>query len=94
MIRNRQLEGRKFRRQHPVGRYVVDFYCAEERLGVELDGAIHDDPARRDADYRRQQEIEAQGIRMLRFENREVLEQPETVCAAIASCFGTGSASG
>jgi very-short-patch-repair endonuclease len=87
MLRNRQLEGRKFRRQHSIGPYVVDFYCVEERLAIELDGAIHDDPARREADTRRQREIEAQGIRVLRFENREVLEVPEVVCAAITHSF-------
>ena len=92
MLRRQQLGGRKFRRQHPVGPYVVDFYCAEERLAIELDGAVHDDPARRDADFRRQREIEATGIRVLRFENRAVLETPDVVCDAIASCFNADPA--
>lgn len=41
VLRKRQLEGRKFRRQHSIGNYIVDFYCPEEKLIVELDGAIH-----------------------------------------------------
>lgn len=87
LLRNRQLDDRKFRRQHPIGRYIVDFYCAEERLAIELDGAVHDDPARAEADYRRQRALEARGIRVLRFENRIVFEQPEAVLEAIRSCL-------
>ena len=45
MLKGRQLGGRKFRRQHSIGPYIVDFYCPGERLIVELDGAVPDDPA-------------------------------------------------
>ena len=44
LVRNRQLDGWKFRRQHPIGRYILDFYCYEARLGIELDGGQHAEP--------------------------------------------------
>jgi len=69
-IRNRQLDGRKFRRQVPIGVFVVDFYCASDRLAVEVDGPIHDCQRREDA-YR-QELLEALGIRFVRLENQEV----------------------
>jgi very-short-patch-repair endonuclease len=87
MVRRCQLGGRKFRRQHPVGRYIVDFYCPAEKLVVELDGSVHDDPARAEADSRRQRALEAHGLRVVRFANRDVLETPDIVCAAIAAHF-------
>ncbi|HLT46621.1 MAG TPA: endonuclease domain-containing protein [Rubricoccaceae bacterium] len=86
-LKGRALRGRKFRRQHGIGRYVVDFYCPSERLAVELDGAPHRDPLRAAYDAQRQRDLEALGIRVLRFENREVLERPDFVLTAIASCF-------
>ena len=53
MLRKSQLHGRKFRRQHSIGPYIVDFYCPSEQFIVELDGAAHDDPARADYDEKR-----------------------------------------
>ncbi len=87
MLKGSRLEGRKFRRQHSVGSFILDFYCPAERLAVELDGAVHDDPARQSYDAERQRELEAFGVRVLRFENRAVLEAPDTVLAAIAEAF-------
>ena len=69
-IRNRQLSGRKFRRQVPIGAFVVDFYCASERLVVEVDGPIHD--SQPGADQLRQELLEALGIRFVRLANQEV----------------------
>jgi adenine-specific DNA-methyltransferase len=63
-LRNRRLGGWKFRRQHPVDGYVLDFYCAEEKLAVEIDGAVHQDQA--DADAGRQEILEARGLRFVR----------------------------
>jgi very-short-patch-repair endonuclease len=63
-LRNRQLAGRKFRRQHPVGRFVLDFYCPEARLAVEVDGPVH--LGKRQADEERQRILEAQHIRLVR----------------------------
>ena len=87
MLKGSRLEGRKFRRQHSVGGFVVDFYCPAERLAVELDGAVHDDPARARYDGKRQRALEQRGIRVLRFRNAEVLETPDTVLAGIAQSF-------
>ena len=57
-LRNRKLEGRKFRRQRPVGPFVVDFYCREERLVIEIDGAVHGGQSA--ADQERQELLEPQ----------------------------------
>ena len=87
ILKGRQLHGRKFRRQHSLGQYVVDFYCPSERLAVELDGSVHDDPQRAAYDADRQREIEALGVRVMRFANDEVLQTPDVVEEAIATCF-------
>jgi very-short-patch-repair endonuclease len=84
-LRNRQLEGRKFRRQVPVAAFVVDFYCSEERLAIEVDGPIHD--FQQEADLLRQQGIEALGIRMLRFTNDELKQNFDLVLQTIAMSF-------
>jgi len=89
LLQRRQLAGRKFRRQHSIDRYVLDFYCPQERLAVELDGEVHEDPARRRYDVERQAALEALGVQVLRFENREVLQAPDIVAAAIAAHFQT-----
>jgi very-short-patch-repair endonuclease len=86
-LKERQLGGRRFRRQHCVGPYVLDFYRAAEGLAVELAGAAHDDPARRDADAERERQLAAEHVRVVRFENRAVFENLEGVLAAIAACF-------
>ena len=86
-LRKRQLHNRKFRRQYSVGPYVLDFYCPAERLAVELDGAVHDDPVRADYDGRRQVFIEKQDITVLRFENRQVFEDPDAALNGIAMHF-------
>src|SRR2546422_9291185 len=63
-LRNGQVEGRKFRRQHPVDRFVLDFYCRLEHLAIETDGKVH--KKTRDADAERQALLESMGIRFLR----------------------------
>ena len=73
MVRNRRFGGFKFRRQFAVPPYVLDFYCAELRLGIELDGGQHAEPERVDADRRRSEFLERHGIRGVRFWNNEVL---------------------
>lgn len=87
LLKNKQLRGRKFRRQHSAGPYVLDFYCPAERLAVELDGAVHDDPLRGRYDAARTTTLNRHGIRVVRFENRDVLEQPDVVLEAIAWHF-------
>jgi very-short-patch-repair endonuclease len=87
-LRNRDLAGFKFRRQHPLERFIVDFYCAACRLIVEIDGDIHDLQQERDAV--RTEALEAQGYRIIRFRNEQVLNHLETVLAAIKTACLTG----
>lgn len=80
-VRLRQLEGSKFRRQQPIGRYIVDFVCLEKKLVVEIDGG--QDSAQARADAERTAWLEAQGFRVLRFWNHDVLCDIEAVSDAI-----------
>lgn len=88
MLRRRQLGGLRFRRQYSIGRYVLDFYCPERHLAIELDGASHEDPARRAHHAEREAFLRSRGVRVLRFENRLVFEQPEVVAEAIQFALG------
>jgi lysyl-tRNA synthetase class 2 len=76
-VRARQLDGFRFRRQAPIGDYVVDFVCPEEKLVVELDGGQHDEQA--DADAVRTAWLESKGYRVVRFWNNEVFENMDGV---------------
>ena len=86
-LKKRQLQGRKFRRQHSIGPYVVDFYCPTEKLAVELDGEAHNDPGREEYDAEREAFLRKQDIRIVRFENRAVFEDVEVVLEGIAEHF-------
>jgi very-short-patch-repair endonuclease len=79
-LRDCQLSGLKFRRQHPIGACIVDFYCAKARLVIELDGGIHRQQV--EADANRSQALEGQGYRVLRFTNQRVGSDPESVSSA------------
>ena len=80
-LRRRQLDGRKFRRQHPLGPYVVDFVCLEARLVLELDGGQHAEQVGRD--QRRDAWLGERGFRVLRFWNHDVLLRTEAVLEVI-----------
>jgi very-short-patch-repair endonuclease len=80
--------GAKFRRQHGVGPYVLDFYCPEHKLAVELEGGVHNDVLRSEYDAERQAYLESHGIRVLYFQNRALLEHLETVVESIRSAVG------
>ena len=80
-IRNRQLEGWKFRRQLPVGKYVVDFACAELRLVVEIDGGQHAEQVL--YDQGRTKFLQSKGYKVVRFWNNEVLGNIEGVLEAL-----------
>ena len=80
-LRNRRQDGLKFRRQHSIGPFIVDFVCLEKKLVVELDGDYHDYVVEKDE--RRQRYLEAQGFRVIRFLNEEVLDDLEAVALAI-----------
>lgn len=80
-LRQRQLKNFRFRRQHPVGRYIADFACPEAGLIVELDGGHH--LAQAEADARRTSDLECAGYCVLRFWNDDVLKKTDDVVAAI-----------
>ncbi|MET3597675.1 very-short-patch-repair endonuclease [Mesorhizobium shonense] len=79
-LRGRRLDGIKFRRQVPIGRFVADFVCAEARLIVEIDGSQH---AESRHDQERDAELKARGFRVLRFWNDDVLRDLNAVCDTI-----------
>jgi len=79
--------GKKFRRQHSVGQYIIDFYCPAERLAVELDGADHFSDAEIEHDKIRDAYLQTLNIRVLRFENYLVFEDLNRVLQKITSAF-------
>ena len=82
MLRLRQTEGHRFRRQVPIGRFIADFVCHAARLIVEIDGGQHDLSSEQEAS--RTRFLESEGYRVLRFWNNEVLDNPEGVHSVIA----------
>ncbi len=83
-LRARRLHGFKFRRQHPVGPYVLDFYCAAARLAVEVDGRSHETPERLAHDRRRTAWLAGQGVRVIRVAAWDVRDELDGVLAFIA----------
>ena len=71
-LRNRKLDGFKFRRQHPVDKFIADFYCHEKKLVIELDGSVHDEKMNAQYDEARSYELKGSGIMVIRFRNSEV----------------------
>lgn len=82
-LRDRGAADLKFRRQHPIGSRVVDFFCAESKLAVELDGSGHTYHRNQTADLDRELDLYGKGVRVLRFPNDEVLENTDGVVNAI-----------
>ncbi|MHB1274102.1 MAG: endonuclease domain-containing protein [Rhodanobacter sp.] len=80
-LRAGRLNGMKFRRQHPIPPYIVDFYCEARKLVVELDGSQHNV----EADRERTRFLERQGLKILRYWDNEVLQQMEAVLEAIVN---------
>jgi len=78
LLRNNQFMSLKFRRQHVVEGFVVDFYCHEHKLAVEVDGGVHEKKMRRDYDKIRQVELESEGITFIRITNQEI-ERDENI---------------
>jgi very-short-patch-repair endonuclease len=75
----RDLDNLKFRRQQPIGDYIVDFVCFKAKLIVEVDGSQHDEPEARRQDGQRTKWLESQGFQILRFWNNDVLTNVEGV---------------
>ncbi len=84
-LKKSQLEGRKFRRQHSIDNYIVDFFCYEESLAIELDGEIHN--MQIEKDKIREEFLLSKGIKLIRFENRFIFEHLEQVLDDIIKCF-------
>lgn len=82
-LRDRRVNQRKFRRQHPVAPYVLDFYCAELRLAIELDGGQHHNADGKVRDAARHAFLEAKGIQTLRFTNHDMLRETDSVLNVI-----------
>ena len=82
-LRNRNFQGIKFRRQHPVGDYIVDFISLEQNLIIELDGGQHAEPEHKHKDAKRDRYFTGRGFRVLRFWNNEVLANLNGVLEAI-----------
>ena len=90
-LRRKQLGGFRFRRQHPFDRYVLDFYCCEVKLAVELDGGQHNHPEVRARDEERSAFLSTHGIRVVRFWNHDVFDNLEGVLAAIYGAVKDGA---
>ena len=86
-LQHKKLAGRKFRRQHGIGHYIVDFYCASERLIVELDGEVHNNPATAEKDERRTKYLENLNYKVIRFENKMVFDHLTSVLQEIQDNF-------
>jgi very-short-patch-repair endonuclease len=86
-IKDKKLKGRKFRRQHSIGHYIADFYCPSEKLIIELDGQHHFTPEGKKKDIERDTHLALMKLKVLRFENKEVLENLSEVLRKIKLNF-------
>jgi very-short-patch-repair endonuclease len=87
-LRNRKLKGCKFRRQHPLSNYVLDFYCSDCLLVVEVDGQYHNSPEQIISDRIRTEALSKLGIEVIRFTNDQVLKNLEQVLQTIVERLG------
>jgi len=83
-LRNRRFLGLKFRRQFPVEGFIADFYCHEEKLVLEVDGSVHEEPQQKAHDENRDIALRARGVKVLRITNEEVCQAMDTVLRSIA----------
>ena len=82
-LRNKQLKGHRFRRQHPVSEFVVDFFCYDSMLAIELDGDFHEDPRQKERDSGRTDCLNRLGITLIRFRNDQVFKKIDDVLETI-----------
>jgi very-short-patch-repair endonuclease len=88
LLRDRRFIKRKFRRQHTIGIYAVDFACPAVKLVIEFDGPLHDEPEQIEFDARRTEYLELNGWRVIRFKNDEVLTDSGAVLRTIVEAIG------
>ena len=86
-LQRKKLSGKKFRRQHSIENYVVDFYCASEKLIIEMDGEVHSNPIAEEKDAQRDEKLKRLGFTILRFENQMVFQHLDTVLQEIKDNF-------
>jgi type I restriction enzyme M protein len=86
-LRKRKFMSLKFRRQHVVEGFVIDFYCHELKLGIEVDGGVH--LKRKNYDQLRQEVIESEGISIIRITNKEIMEDKKTVLKKLGKAIGS-----
>ena len=91
LLRSRQLANFKFRRQHDLAPFIVDFYCPGKRLVIEVDGGQHFDERVALRDEARTRHFEARGVRVVRFTNRDIFENSDGVLEAILVALGEPS---
>lgn len=84
-LKGRQLKGYKFRRQHPIGNFIADFYCHEALLIIELDGSVHEGIEAQQSDDGRTYELNQLGIKVIRFKNWEVMNNISKVLEQIST---------
>ena len=89
-VKNNQIEGFKFRRQHPLSFYIADFYCHALKLVIEIDGGYHLTEEQQLLDEERSKNIEFQGLKVIRFTNEEVLAQLPEVIDTIKAFIAMG----
>ncbi|HUU63719.1 MAG TPA: endonuclease domain-containing protein [Dehalococcoidia bacterium] len=87
-VRNRQLEGVKFRRQQPIGPYIVDFVSLDRKLVIEIDGGHHSEEELRESDQKKSAWLEERGYEVLRFWNNEVMRNMEGVLEKMREALG------
>ncbi len=88
-LKARKLDNIRFTRQHSIGYYIVDFYCASEKLIIELDGAYHNTPKVQEYDRKRTVYLESVGYKVIRFENKMVFDFLPSVLMGIRECFNS-----
>lgn len=86
-LKGRQFYNKRFTRQHSIGNYIVDFYCAEHRLIIELDGEVHNNPIQMEKDSTRTVYLESLNYKVIRFENKMVFDNLASVFMEIESIF-------
>lgn len=89
IVRNRKIRDLKFFRQYSIGQYILDFYCPETKLAIEIDGGQHNETCKQQADHNRTEYLRQKGITVLRFWNNEVLANPEGVYDTIVEKFNS-----
>ena len=86
-LKRKQLKGRKFRRQHSIGNYIVDFFCYSENLVIEVDGTSHDDYSSEMYDIERDNCLKEKGFRILRFDAIDIKDNLDAVLGEIVESF-------